>query len=642
MSAEMHERDWRDDLYVFPVDGKRPKVRHWREESAPWDEWTGRWPKGAGFGIDCGKSGLVVVDEDELGAVDAWLGFTPMTYTVRTGKGRHFYFRAPVGTVVRNSAGKVAPGVDVRGEGGYVVGAGSLHPSGVRYAVVNAAEPEVLPTDLAERLVSYSRLDGLVRSVTEAQPGTGNDRLNWAAGKAGALLRDAPAAAQQAVRERLVAAFLARPGHTEADRAEAGRTVASGWDWGSENPEQALPDRSPGQVEVDGLLVDREKFERMTQERLLWHLSDRAARATMDEAEIATMPESWLTGDQVLDVPPVQPVLGHPSAPLTARGQHTLLVGPDGTGKSTFVQHYAKARLALPGWGGTMLGEPVESLPEDARVLYLAVDRPTQILEGFRRGLDPDDADLRAMLRDRLIVWPGPPPSPLWEKAGRLWLLRAIEERNIRMVVIDSRKDVGDTLEQREVTGFARLTKHLDADEVDLVMPHHNVQSADRKKGADLTDTFGLREVYSGAGSVLTIKGDPGAEVVTLHQTKPIRDLHAPIRVRVAHMAGRVELAGAFAVVGTDGEVDVDARGGPGDVDLDALVALHSELLHRGETTRTDLTGKGREGTERRRLLDRLIAAEVVTEVPRERSKYVAAVDLSESTVRSRLAGHSA
>src|SRR5262249_21543270 len=46
---------------------------------------------------------------------------------------RHLLFRWP-GIDIRNSASRVAPGVDVRGEGGYIVCAPSMHPSGKRYA----------------------------------------------------------------------------------------------------------------------------------------------------------------------------------------------------------------------------------------------------------------------------------------------------------------------------------------------------------------------------------------------------------------------------------------------------------------------------------------------------------------------------
>lgn len=116
---------------------------HWRDKSRPRSEWAA-WPDEANVAIDCGKSGLVVVDEDVPGAVEEWLGYEPVTYTVSTGKGRHFYFYAPVGQKVKNGI-RVAPGVDIRAEGGYVVGAGSIHESGRRYAVVRDVPVSLLP-----------------------------------------------------------------------------------------------------------------------------------------------------------------------------------------------------------------------------------------------------------------------------------------------------------------------------------------------------------------------------------------------------------------------------------------------------------------------------------------------------------------
>jgi hypothetical protein len=43
------------------------------------------------------------------------------------------YFEMP-DTSVRNSAGKIGPGLDVRGDGGYVLAPPSIHPSGKPYA----------------------------------------------------------------------------------------------------------------------------------------------------------------------------------------------------------------------------------------------------------------------------------------------------------------------------------------------------------------------------------------------------------------------------------------------------------------------------------------------------------------------------
>jgi hypothetical protein len=66
----------------------------------------------------CTGQGLVVVDDDRgLPSPDPSM---PMTLTARTrSRGWHYYFHCP--TPLRNSVSKVAEGVDIRGEGGYVV-----------------------------------------------------------------------------------------------------------------------------------------------------------------------------------------------------------------------------------------------------------------------------------------------------------------------------------------------------------------------------------------------------------------------------------------------------------------------------------------------------------------------------------------
>jgi hypothetical protein len=60
----------------------------------------------------------------------AWLE----TFTVRTGSlGNHFVFRLPEG--VEPHRGKLAPGIDLKAEGGYLVAPPSVHASGRRYEV---------------------------------------------------------------------------------------------------------------------------------------------------------------------------------------------------------------------------------------------------------------------------------------------------------------------------------------------------------------------------------------------------------------------------------------------------------------------------------------------------------------------------
>ena len=83
-------------------------------------------------------SGIFVVDIDgldaevELRRLEAEHGGFPSTVEVITARGRHVYFRSPEAPV-RNSAGKIAAGIDVRGDGGYILAPPSIHPTGRRY-----------------------------------------------------------------------------------------------------------------------------------------------------------------------------------------------------------------------------------------------------------------------------------------------------------------------------------------------------------------------------------------------------------------------------------------------------------------------------------------------------------------------------
>jgi len=120
---------------------KQPALRGNWQERATTDprqlrDWWARRP--FNIGIPCGPSGLVVIDLDiakapgQLGGPESFRrlcnGYrqpVPRTFTVATPSGgRHLYFAARDGDV-RNSAGKLAPLVDVRAAGGYIIGPGS-------------------------------------------------------------------------------------------------------------------------------------------------------------------------------------------------------------------------------------------------------------------------------------------------------------------------------------------------------------------------------------------------------------------------------------------------------------------------------------------------------------------------------------
>ncbi len=121
----------------------------------------------ANIGIATGKdSNLIVIDVDPRHG--GWEGLQslferadatfPATIEAITGSdGRHFYFQMPDADI-RNSQNKLAPGVDVRANGGYVVGAPSLHASGNRYRwATTEAVLEPLPYPFMRELIKPER-----------------------------------------------------------------------------------------------------------------------------------------------------------------------------------------------------------------------------------------------------------------------------------------------------------------------------------------------------------------------------------------------------------------------------------------------------------------------------------------------------
>ena len=111
------------------------------------NQWYQRWPE-ANIGIVTGSiSCIVVLDIDpahggdkSLASWEKQYGSLPETVEVTTGGGgRHLYFQHP-GGVVRNRAG-VAPGIDLRGDGGCVVAPPSIHTSGKHYVWIEGRGP---------------------------------------------------------------------------------------------------------------------------------------------------------------------------------------------------------------------------------------------------------------------------------------------------------------------------------------------------------------------------------------------------------------------------------------------------------------------------------------------------------------------
>jgi hypothetical protein len=127
-------------LRVFPLQprGKKPATKNGFKDAttdpARIREWWA-WKSDYNIGLVTGEQPagwhLTVIDLDP-DKMDGAPPVLPQTATVRTGSGgHHLYFRTH--EAFRNSASKLASGIDVRGDGGYVVAPPSVHPTGERY-----------------------------------------------------------------------------------------------------------------------------------------------------------------------------------------------------------------------------------------------------------------------------------------------------------------------------------------------------------------------------------------------------------------------------------------------------------------------------------------------------------------------------
>lgn len=122
------------------------------------EQWWTMWPEAnIGYSTDW----LLVVDVDVSGeGVDKnpWLDEAMLEYfegvpsAMTPSGGRHFYFRQPAGYDLRNTASKLAPKVDTRANGGYVVAPPSVLDDryGKAYIWVPGCELDVPPQDLPE------------------------------------------------------------------------------------------------------------------------------------------------------------------------------------------------------------------------------------------------------------------------------------------------------------------------------------------------------------------------------------------------------------------------------------------------------------------------------------------------------------
>ena len=133
--------------------GKHPRTQHGLSDATT-DEatirrWWSMWPD-ANVAIRTGAvSGLVVLDDDSYKGGDESLSDLERTYQplpetaqqLTGGGGVQFLFMHP-GTHVKNGVESLGTGLDIRGDGGYVIAPPSLHESGKHYAWEMTHDPD--------------------------------------------------------------------------------------------------------------------------------------------------------------------------------------------------------------------------------------------------------------------------------------------------------------------------------------------------------------------------------------------------------------------------------------------------------------------------------------------------------------------
>nr|WP_240807071.1 phage/plasmid primase, P4 family [Polyangium spumosum] len=267
--------------------GKHPRMRAWQELQPTREDvlaWWKKWPD-AGVGLAMGgEARLVALDIDgpagreSLRALEAVHGPLPRTLASRSGRvdgGEHRLFVVPEHfdmSAIRNNAGKLAPGLDVRGEGGQIATCPTVHRTGSVYTWTDRVPVAELPRWLFERMASasaraaaparaevsaapeapsfgedharYARaaLNQAIEAVERAPKGSRNDTLNREAYSLGGLVARGLLSASE-VEDALYGAMLNGRWDPEAIKAQHLRTLRRALEDGRAAP-RSVPARS--------------------------------------------------------------------------------------------------------------------------------------------------------------------------------------------------------------------------------------------------------------------------------------------------------------------------------------------------------------------------------------------------------------
>lgn len=385
---------------VFPCAGKRPLTRHgYKDATSDVVLVTAYWEKfpDANIGMPTGAaSGRVVLDIDThtldgfevLRELEWENGALPETLTALTGGGgEHRYFEHVPGS----RCGTLAPGIDLKGDGGYVILPPSVHVSGQTYTWDSHCAPGLIATlpawvlaQLAPRLQTDA--DSLTRDA-EIPVGQRNSTLTLLAGvmRRYGMSREAIAAALHA--ENAARCAVALPA-VEVERIAT--SVA-----------RYAPAAAPGLPSAE--ILSAALRDDIPAERIRFRTAAEIARETPSRAEFI------LHG-------------------YVARGSVTELTGrAKAAGKTTFIMHGIRSILD----GVPFLGQPTAP----TAVVYLTEERPPTFREALRRADLTDREDLH------VLYWSETGGAP-WADVARAAVAEC-QRRGASLLVVDTVSQFG-------------------------------------------------------------------------------------------------------------------------------------------------------------------------------------------------------
>jgi hypothetical protein len=338
----------------------------------------------ANIAVACGPvSRVLVVDVDgdkgaaTIARLQETYGPLPVTWRSRTGKGEHIWFRYPEGAEIGNARGQLKnSGVDIRGDGGYVVAPGSIHENGTRYIWRDGAHPDRVPladmpqwfldllkeptkpADTApqapaapaiatdDRYVAAA-LKGELAAVAGALEGERNSTLNTAAFKLAGFIA-AGKLTESEIRSALTHAALS----VGLSLPEIEATIDSGIEAGIQQPrEMPEPRSSPARRPGERRTMPGNSSQAVE--------SDRRALRSLTIGELLA-----------LELPPREYIL----SPIVPRRGLVMLFAQRGIGKTYTALSIAYAVAS----GGSALKWHA---PKPRRVLYIDGEMPLEALQ---------------------------------------------------------------------------------------------------------------------------------------------------------------------------------------------------------------------------------------------------------------------